>query len=285
MAGYILSRQADGVGDAAGALRWASLTYLADKLGGHPGVGGAQAILTHGIGLGEAEIGLLDRLADTARSKGDWKDAGAFPEMCLTMAINDPDGGNLVAASNALEHPVSAPFLNRALVWALDKPQDPDTKGKRLERITAYLTGTLAGARSRIGFNSLDFECEQDVTVNQRSGTRQTLPGGSTSMLVECKNWKDPVRAPEVGYFLARMQFVGVSLGLLVAKSGITGAAADASEKNARSLLRGLCQRENIACLVLTRADLESVVQTRSFRGLLESKYEEFTFGRQRRHT
>ncbi len=25
MAGYILSRQADGVGDAAGALRWASL--------------------------------------------------------------------------------------------------------------------------------------------------------------------------------------------------------------------------------------------------------------------
>jgi hypothetical protein len=274
--------QLSKVGDIGGAVRWAALAHLADQLAGHPGGGGAQTVLTLGLGLKQDAIDLLDAVAGVAltRVAGDVLDPRGLPEMCLTEAIDHQKGACFVEAARSATHPVSSAFLRRALVWALDEPKDPNSKGQRLEWLTAYLAGTLSGARARKGFNSLGFACEHDVVVTKSHGP--ALPGGSTAMLIECKNWKDPLGAAHVGYFLGRMKYVGAGLGVLVAKSGITEDPADDDEKNARAFLVGFCQRENVACLVVNRADLERIATDVSFLQLLDAKYEEFTFGRKK---
>jgi hypothetical protein len=282
MAGYVLARHLFKLGETGGALRWAALAHLADRLGGYQGKGGAETVLTLGLGLAQESVEVLDQAATAAlgKAKDNWKDARLFPEMCLTEAINHDRGGCFIAGTRSQSHSLCSPFLHRALPWALDEAQDSHTKGERLEWLTSYLVGTLSGARAQRGFNALGFACEHDVIVSQDPW--HALPGGSTSMLIECKNWKYALNVAEVGYFLARMKYVGAGLGVIVAKSGITDAPSDDKEKNARAFLVGFCQRENAVCLVIARSDLERLGDGMSFRELLGAKYEEFTFGRKK---
>lgn len=285
MAGYILARNRVRMGDRGGAVRWAALAHLADRIDGHPGRGGADLVLRNGLGIGANVVAALDAAADDAlaKVKKDWSDPRVSPELCLAAAIDGIEGGALVAPTTIDAHHLARALMRRALTWALDEPKDPNSKGERLEILTRFLGGTIAGARAERSFNALGFSCEHDVVVRLEPG--HSLPGGSSAMLVECKNWLDPLGASGVGYFLARMKFTGIGLGLLVAKSGITDTSSlDDAEKNARSFLVGFCQRENIACLVLTRSDLERLIKEASFDQVLREKYTEFTFGRKKSH-
>jgi hypothetical protein len=287
MAGYDLARHHHHLGNRGAALRWAALAHLADRLGNHPGGGGAEVILTMGLGLSRVTIDLLNNAASTrcGKSENDWSSPYCFPEMCLAYAIDQDDGSPLVESSPS-EHFICRPFLGRLLKWAFEEPRKEEgyKKGERLELVTAYLGGTLPGARCRRGFNALGFSCEHDVVVGQRPGQVYTLPGGSNALLIECKNYGKPISVEPVGYFLARLQYTGASLGLLVAKSGISNNKAQGDEANARAFLLGFCQRENIACLVVTREDLEGLLSGGSFRALLDEKYEEFMFGRKKQY-
>lgn len=282
MAGYVLARNRMRLGDRGGAIRWAALAHLADRIDGHPGRGGADLVLRNGLGVGANVVAALDAAADDALSKanGDWADPRVFPEFCLAAAVDSENGDALVAPTTINTHHLSRPLMKRALKWGLDEPNDPNSKGERLEVISRFLAGTLPGARGERGFNALGFACEHDVVVRVEQG--HSLPGGSTSMLVECKNCVYPISASAVGYFLARMKFTGVGLGVIVAKSGITDTGGDDAEKNARGFLLGFCQRENVVCLVVTRKDLEKLVDGSSFDAMLRAKHTEFAFGRKR---
>jgi hypothetical protein len=88
-------------------------------------------------------------------------------------------------------------------------------------------------------------------------------------ILVECKNWSNPVGSDEVSYFSRKLENRGADHGVLVAVNGITGSSqelTDAHYEIAMSLVRG------IHILVVTREEIESLTHSGSLVKLLKEK-------------
>jgi hypothetical protein len=95
------------------------------------------------------------------------------------------------------------------------------------------------------------------------------LPLRSLFVLVEAKNWATPVGAPEVGSFIGKLQDRGLTEGILVAASGITGNPTNlwgAHDKIQSALARG------ISVIVITSEELRSLRTSQEAQGLLEQK-------------
>lgn len=280
MAAYILARHKLAVGDRGGALRWAALAHAADKLAEHPGGGGAEVVLKFGLGVPASSVADLEKTAaeQLKAAAGNWKVPTAFPEMVLTKTLALPQGSALVAPIlTPSTHPCH-PFVASLIPWIDEKGITNEEKGARLEWATAYLTGTLPGVWAQLDFNAMGFACEHDVVGLQRGSNIYGLPGDAQAILIECKNWESEVRSAETGYFLARMKYVGARLGVLVAKSDITGTKDDEA-KNAFRFLQGFCLREGVVCLVVTGADLRELAKRGTFAELLDARYRSMTYG------
>lgn len=88
-------------------------------------------------------------------------------------------------------------------------------------------------------------------------------------VLVECKNWDNPVGAQEVAYFVARLQQRGCDHGFLVAANGITGDPGNLTRAHfelATALARG------IRVIVLTRDEIEQTLHTDDLVKLIKKK-------------
>jgi hypothetical protein len=280
MPAYILARHKLRSGDRGGALRWAALAHAADRLALHPGGGGAEVVLKFGLGVPASIVGELETHAAQALKEigANWKLPAAFPEMVLTKTLTGPGSSALVAPILSSSAHASHPFLANLIPWIDAKGITTEEKGERLEWLVTYLAGTLPGAWAQKGFNAMGFACEHDVVAVQVGANTYGLPGDARAILIECKNWEKEVRSPEVGYFLARMKYVGARLGILVAKSDITG-AKDADAKNALRFLQGFCLRENVVCLVVTGDDLRALAKTGTFAALLDARFRTMTYG------
>jgi hypothetical protein len=282
MAAYILGRHKHAQGDIGGAARWTSLAYLSDVLSGHPGSGGAEVVLKFGLGVPEDTVKGLKVLATkvTPTAPSTWKDVETFPELLLTQALTSDWGRFLVAPTIVPSHHTCRPFLRAATKWALDATGlNTNQQGKRLELLASYLASALPGARPMRGFNAPGGACEYDVVAAQIGANTYSFPGEATSLLMECKNWDHPARSAEVGYFLARIKYAGAGLGIMMCKEAITGWKAK-EPRHARLLLEGFCQREHLACVVITGDDLRDLANTGSFAALLEDRYRLTTLGK-----
>jgi hypothetical protein len=276
MAAYILARHKLAGGDRGGALRWAALAHAADKLAGHPGGGGAEVVLKFGLGVPASVVEALGKNAPPSPTS--WTVPLAFPEMVLTKTLAHTGGSALIAPIlTPSTHPCH-PFVQSLLPWIDEKGISPEEKGSRLEWATAYLAGTLPGVWAQLDFNAMGFACEHDIVGVQRGTNIYGLPGEAQAILIECKNWESEVRSAETGYFLARMKYVGARLGVLVAKSDITGTKDDEA-KNALRFLEGFCLREGVVCLVVTGADLRNLAAQGTFADLLDQRYRSMTYG------
>jgi hypothetical protein len=281
MAAYVLARHKHAQGDLGGALRWAALAHISDVLAGHPGSGGAEVVLQFGLGVPRAAIDELSKLAaSTAQNRQTWNETEAFPELILTSAVAAEWGRHLVAPTLVPSHHVCRPFLNIAVKWALDVTGlNTDDQGKRLEKVAAYLAGTLPGARPVLGINAPGGACEYDIVATQVGSNIYRLPAESTSLLIECKNCNTTVKSANVGYFLARLKYAGLDFGVLMAKEAISGWSSD-EPLNAKRLLEGFCQREHLACVVVTGDDLRALCTDGTFAALLEDRHRLMTLGK-----
>jgi hypothetical protein len=280
MAAYILARHKLALGDRGGALRWAALAHAADKLGRHSGGGGAEVVLKFGLGLPIDTVSMIEnQVAEQLKEmKDNWTRPEAFPEMVLTKTLSRSGSSSLVAPTLTPSAHICHPFLEVLVPWLSEANITNEQKGERLEWLTAYLAGTLPGVWAQRGFNAMGFACEQDIVAVQLGTNTYGLPGDTRTILIECKNWVNEVNSAQTGYFLARMQYVGARLGVLVAKSDITG-TKDAEAKNASLFLRGFCLRENIVCIVVTGADLIALAKRGTFAELLDAGVRKLTYG------
>src|SRR3990172_8347479 len=111
MASYVVAQLAFRRRDRGAALRWASLGYLADKLGGHPGGGSNEVTLRFGLGAPKEALDLLDEHARAGASRSGVE---RFPEWLFAEALDDPRGISLVAPSGLYAHHPSPPFVKAA---------------------------------------------------------------------------------------------------------------------------------------------------------------------------
>lgn len=277
MAAYVLAMLAFHQRDRGAALRWASLGYISDLLGngGKRADGwGTYVTLRYGLGVPPEIIKLLDRVSKP--SKGGAPAVEGLPEWRLTGAVAEAKGLALVAPSIRYSHHASTPFVKAAVEHALADAGDANKKGKRLERLAAFLTTTIPGMRPRFRLKSTAQSAEHDVVASTVGDSPYPLPERASDWLIECKNSTGPVTAPAVAHFLAKMQRAGSTFGILFAKKGTTGKN---DRKYAEAFRREFCLKHRIYCLVVDTEDLRSLGAGGTFRGLIDTKYEAERFG------
>lgn len=94
-------------------------------------------------------------------------------------------------------------------------------------------------------------------------------------LLVECKNWKDPVGAKHVRDFIGKMQKSRVKLGVLVAPNGVTGASDSA---DALREIHTIYDKDGLFVVVIAEEHLELLKQGANFYELLEYEVESIRF-------
>lgn len=143
-----------------------------------------------------------------------------------------------------------------------------DAQGKAYEELADYLFSCIPGCTTeRNIFNEFDTE-QIDVAIgNERlAGGLPLLPD---VLLVECKDWAQPVDSKTVGYFMNILAGRSIAVGVLIAANGTTGGN---DMKNANALGLAAAPR-GIKVLVITTDDIRSLSSTADFVDLLNRRY------------
>lgn len=88
-------------------------------------------------------------------------------------------------------------------------------------------------------------------------------------VIVECKNWSDPVGSDQLAVFDRKLQDRCVKEGIVIALNGITGDPNVLS--SARNIIAGAL-REGRRIVVITREDIEQIQSTEHIVDLLKRK-------------
>lgn len=144
-----------------------------------------------------------------------------------------------------------------------------DARGKAYEELAVYLFEAIPGCYTEHDVIS-EFQSEQvDVAVgnDKHSDGVPILP---YVMLVECKDWSQPVTSTVVGYFVNILANRSVELGILIAANGITGDRRSFTNAHALGppgMARG------IKVLVITTAEIARLTCTADLVELLKRRF------------
>ncbi len=144
-------------------------------------------------------------------------------------------------------------------------------KGQRLEQLMVWLLPHIEGFRvTKTDIFATGRAQEVDIVI-----WNEKLPGGFPSfgekVIVECKNWEQPVDSSDVAWFYWKMRFGGVRQGILVAAAGITGEGARRSHAQSIITLANM-EEPSIRILVMTLSDIEQLTSREGLRNLIIDK-------------
>ena len=88
-------------------------------------------------------------------------------------------------------------------------------------------------------------------------------------LLVECKNWYDPVSSEQVSWFGSKLKQRGLDFGILIANNGITGNARDLTSAH-QIIANHLAEKRTI--LIMTRQEIQALAETSDFVRLMKEK-------------
>ena len=155
-------------------------------------------------------------------------------------------------------------------------------KGNTLEDLATYLTLLIPGWIPQRNVMTKYNEFESDIIVSDRTqAANLNAELFGRHILVECKNWKDPVGVQDVGYFLYRMILTRTKFGILFASNGITGSSEKSQGRDAAtSLIHRAFAHNGYICIVLSTKDLHELKNGQSFWTMIVEKAEEVRFVR-----
>lgn len=142
-------------------------------------------------------------------------------------------------------------------------------RGRALEDMICYIFSRVPGItisrRNRLNAFSTE---EVDVAFWNEKSVRGLyfLPH---IILVECKNWSNPVGSTEVAYLSKRLENRGADHGVLVAVNGITG---DSQQLTGAHYELAMALSRGIYILVITRDEIESLTHSGTLVNLLKEK-------------
>lgn len=113
--------------------------------------------------------------------------------------------------------------ITRYLSEARDGSLSSTDRGRALEELVSHIFSAIPGV-SVLASNALDvFECQELDVVLQNDSSISGLVGFDAEILVECKNWSNPVGSSEVAWLDTKLRCRGLRHGFLVTMNGITG--------------------------------------------------------------
>lgn len=173
----------------------------------------------------------------------------------------------LVAEQGDLQSISSSGTNLRPLLERVDTSSGPD-KGKALEDFAAAFIETVKGLEIIKRNARLSAE-ELDIYIENRIVHGFWRLAGSP-MIVECKNWSEPVGAKEITILQGKLESVSpdAKTAILVAPQGVSGNGyRDAILKIRESRQRGR------QIIVLERDDLEAIADGKHAARVIEEKY------------
>jgi hypothetical protein len=142
-------------------------------------------------------------------------------------------------------------------------------RGKALEDMICYLFGLVPGVAitHRNEMNPFNTE-EIDVALwnEQDAEGFHFLPN---VILIESKNWSNPVSSIEVNWFDTKLRNRGLDFGILISPRGVTG---DAGEMTAAHQIIGAALKEKRKFIVLTTDELVALQDTDALGRLVKTK-------------
>ncbi|MCC3215550.1 MULTISPECIES: restriction endonuclease [Chryseobacterium] len=166
----------------------------------------------------------------------------------------------------------------RKLLLESDTAPNSDVKGDKLEELVKYLFDKISGV-SFYEKNVLDGVRAHELDVvfinDKRSSDLYFL---DFAIITECKNTACRLGSNEVGWFVRKLQDRGVSSGILISLSGITGVSDGVS--NAHSEVLSALNRDKIFILLLNREEIETLKTTQDLVELLQNKILKLTIQR-----
>lgn len=142
-------------------------------------------------------------------------------------------------------------------------------KGRALEDLVCYLFEQVPGVNigKRNTLNTFKSE-EIDVAFWNRMDVNgfYFLPN---IILVECKNWSQPVGSEEVNWFDSKLKRRGQTFGILIAANGITGNSQKIEA--AHEIIR-VALSEGRQLIVITKTEIENLQFTEELVQLIQEK-------------
>ncbi|RWE29164.1 MAG: hypothetical protein EOS78_30625 [Mesorhizobium sp.] len=152
---------------------------------------------------------------------------------------------------------------------ALDITATTTQRGRALEDLAAYVFGLIPGI-SITHRNVMNVFATEEVDVAIFNEADQAglhyLP---SIILIECKNWSNPVSSIEISWFLHKLRSRGLDFGVLIATNGITG---DANDLTAAHQLVAAALLERRRLVVLTIAEIQALANTDELSTLVKRK-------------
>jgi len=252
------------------ARRYVSLAHIEDVLTHGVDVKGmAHAVLSGILGVPPGELDELSKHAARFRTPT----PNPYPEDVL-LAFQEQR-----KQSRESEARLFRPNLvfARELFKQLDSTKSNAEKGLTLERLVAHLLTSIIGLELA-EFRQSAKDHETDLLIRNAIQGDPLFDVFGPYLGVECKNWGRPVGVREVNHFIANLRFAYLKAGIMVARSGISGGTAD-ERRNAQLAVLKAFHQDNVIVCIITRADLEAVIEGRvTMPGLLLSEYERIRF-------
>lgn len=165
------------------------------------------------------------------------------------------------------------PLDQDALAEAIARALDPDLgtveKGRALERFAQFALGAIPGITVECFATDDVFHAQEIDVLCSNDQDPAGLPHFDHFILVECKNWADPVGSEEVNWFHEKLRARALGVGILFAMNGITG---DRDLFIAANLALAEALREGRHILVLGRAEIEDLASGEDLATLLKRK-------------
>jgi hypothetical protein len=158
----------------------------------------------------------------------------------------------------------------RKLLNDSDNAPTADAKGDILEQLTVYLFDKVPGVRFHKK-NVLDGVRAHELDVVFKNDKRiSDLYFLDFVIITECKNTANRLGSAGVRWFIDKLRDSGVSTGILISLSGITGITDGVS--NAHSEVINAVIRDKVSVLLLSRTEIEVLTNTDELVNLLQDK-------------
>lgn len=165
-----------------------------------------------------------------------------------------------------------AQFSRKKIINLLKRGENASTtteKGKALEDLICYIFSKVSGITvSRRNENNIFQSEEIDIAFWNEKYAKgfYFLPN---IILVECKNWSNPVSSIEVSWFNEKLRGRGLDFGILIATNGITGNPNHFSSAH-QIISNALAEKRQL--IVIKRDEIEALVSTNDLILLIKAK-------------
>jgi hypothetical protein len=244
--------------------RFMMLTLVEDAIAGEghvdPEKTGSYFRLVWCTGMADSQVRrYAQKISAFAKDNGT---AAFYPERVL-QELDKLWMTEFPTARESLLYPVNRRYVADLL------SQTGEGTGKTLEVLAEYLLAVMPGCRTHR--RKLSPSTDYDIVCSVDGMEQDFRSELGRYFVCECKDWKGPTDFSAFAKFARVLDSTKSQFGILFSQEGITG---EGTTRNASREQLKLFQDRGIVIVVVSRKDIEAVINGVNFISLLREKYE-----------